>query len=111
MDKVIGVLEIDGGIDTGFTCSGKEVGNEWKRILILFGDFIEALVVYAEVEGFVFLESEDYWSTMGGGTLADKSGLEMVIEELQRTSSSDWERGYIGTIGGEVPSSKLILRS
>ena len=24
----------------------------------------------------------DYWSTMGGGSLADKSGLEMVIEEV-----------------------------
>ena len=50
----------------GFTCSGKEVRNEWKRILILFGDFIEASLIYAEVEGFVFLESKDYWSTMGG---------------------------------------------
>ena len=46
--------EIDGGVDTGFTCSGKEVGNEWKRILILFGYFIEALEIYAEVEGFIF---------------------------------------------------------
>ena len=27
MDEVIGVLEINGGIDTGFTRSGKEVGN------------------------------------------------------------------------------------
>ena len=66
--------EINSGIDTGFSCSSKEVGNKLKRILILFGDFIKASVVYAEAEGFVFLESKDYWSTMGGGTLADKSG-------------------------------------
>ena len=47
MDKVIGMLEIDGGIDTGFTHSGKEVGNEQKRISILFGYFIEASEIYA----------------------------------------------------------------
>ena len=45
---------------TTFTCSGKEVRNEWKRISILFGDFIKASVVYAEVESFVLLESKDY---------------------------------------------------
>ena len=66
----------------GFTHSGKEVRNEQKRILILFGYFIEASEIYAEAEGFIFLESEDYQSTMGGGSLADKSGSEMVIEEV-----------------------------
>ena len=29
-----------------------------------------------------FLEGEDYQSTMEGGSLANKSGLEMVIEEV-----------------------------
>ena len=82
MDEVIGMLEINGGIDTGFTCSGKEVGNEWKGILVFFGYFIETSEIYTEVEGFIFLESEDYQSTVGGGSLADKSGLEMVIEEV-----------------------------
>ena len=75
MDEVIDMSEINGGVDTGFTCSGKEVRNEWKRILIPFGYFIEA-------EGFIFLEGEDHQSTMGGGSLADKSGSEMVIKEV-----------------------------
>ena len=81
-DEVIDMSEINGGVDTGFTCSGKEVGNEWKGISILFGYFIETLEIYAEAEGFIFLEGKDYWSTMGGGSLADKSGSEMVIEEV-----------------------------
>ena len=76
------MLEINGGIDMGFTCSGKEVGNERKGISILFGYFIETSEIYAEAEGFIFLEGEDYQSTMGGGSLVDKSGLEMVIEEV-----------------------------
>ena len=35
-DEVIGVSEINGGIDMGFTRSGKEVGNEWKGISVFF---------------------------------------------------------------------------
>ena len=81
-DEVIGVSEINGGIDMGFTCSGKEVGNEQKGISILFGYFIETSEIYAEAEGFIFLEGEDYQSTMGGGSLVDKSSSEMVIEEV-----------------------------
>ena len=53
MDKVIGMSEINGGIDTGFTHSGKEVGNERKGISVFFGYFIETSEIYAEVEGFL----------------------------------------------------------
>ena len=38
---------------------------------------------------------------MGGGTLADKSGSEMVIKEVMENFELGWERGYIGTISGE----------
>ena len=82
MDEVIGMSEINGGIDMGFTCSGKEVRNEWKGISVFFGYFIETSEIYAEMEGFIFLQGEDYWSTVGGGSLADKSSSEMVIEEV-----------------------------
>ena len=76
------MLEINGGIDMGFTHSGKEVGNEQKGISVFFGYFIETLEIYAEAEGFIFLKGEDYRSTKGGGSLADESGLEMVIKEI-----------------------------
>ena len=46
MDEVIGMLEINGGIDTGFTHSGKEVGNEWKGVSVFFGYFIETSEIY-----------------------------------------------------------------
>ena len=82
MDEVIGVSEINGGIDTGFTCSGKEVGNEQKGISVFFGYFVETLEIYAEAEGFIFLKGEDYPSTMGGGSPVDKTSSEMVIEEV-----------------------------
>ena len=50
------MLEINGGIDTGFTHSGKEVGNEWKGISVFFGYFIETSEIYAEAEGFIFIK-------------------------------------------------------
>ena len=79
-DEVICMSEINGGIDMGFTHSGKEVRNEQKGILVFFGYFIETSEIYAEAEGFIFLEGKD--CTMGGGSLVDKSSLEMVIEEV-----------------------------
>ena len=77
-DEVIGMSEIN----MGFTCSGKEVGNEWKGISVFFGYFIETSEIYAEVEGFIFFKGKDNQSTMGGGSLADESGSEMVIKEI-----------------------------
>ena len=74
-DEVIGMSEIDGSIDTGYTCSGKEVRNEQKGISVFFGYFIETSEIYAEVEGFIFFKGEDYQSIMGGGSLVDESGL------------------------------------
>ena len=110
-DEVIGVSEINGGIDTGFTHSGKEVGNEWKGISVFFGYFIETLEIYAEAKGFIFLKGKDYRSTMGGGSLADKSGSEMVIEEVaenfklrlrERIHWNNWWRSSFFQINFEI---------
>ena len=70
----------------GFTCSGKEVGNEWKRISILFGYSIEASKIYTEVEGFIFLEGKDYQSTMGGG----RSTLPSPTDSTWIQAESGW---------------------
>ena len=111
MDEVIGVSEINGGIDTGFTHSGKEVRNEQKGILVFFGYFIETLEIYAEVEGFIFFKGKDYQSTMGGGSLADESGSEMVIKEIaenfklrlrERIHRNYWWRSSFFQINFEV---------
>ena len=58
--------EINGGIDTGFTHSGKEVRNEQKGISVFFGYFIETLEIYAEAEGFIFLKGKDYQRRKSG---------------------------------------------
>ena len=95
----------------GFICSGKEVGNEQKGISVFFGYFIETSEIYAETEGFIFLEGKDYWSTMGGGSLVDKSSSEMVIEEVvenfelglrERIHQNDRQRSSFFPINFEI---------
>ena len=105
------MLEVNGGIDMGFTRSGKEVGNKWKGISVFFGYFIETSEIYAEAEGFIFFKGKDYWSTMGGGSLVDESGSEMVIKEIvenfelrlrERIHWNDWQRSSFFQINFEV---------
>ena len=76
-----------------------------------FGCFIETSEIYAEVEGFIFLEGKDYLGTMGGGSLVDKSGLEMVIKEVvenfklrlrERIHRNDWWRSSFFQINFEI---------
>ena len=111
MDEVIGRSEINGGIDMGFTCSGKKVGNEQKGISVFFGYFIETSEIYAEVEDFIFFKGKDYRSTMGGGSLADESSSEMVIKEIvenfklrlrERIHQNDWQRSSFFQFNFEV---------
>ena len=90
---MIGMMEIDGGVDMDFTCSGEEIRNEGKRISVLLKDFIEALVIYAKAEGFVFLESKNYQSSMGGRSGLDESRLssvEMVVKEVPEYGGQQW---------------------
>ena len=87
MDEVIGMSEINGGIDMGFTRSGKEVRNERKGISVFFGYFIETSEIYAEALSFLRAKitrapwEEEVWQ------------INLVrrwsSRKLRRTSSSD----------------------
>ena len=44
------MTEIYGGVQAGFTRSGQEVGNERKRVLVLFGDLVQTSEVNTEAE-------------------------------------------------------------
>ena len=47
---MIGMTEINGGIEAGFTHSGQEVGNERKWITVLFGNLVQPVEIDAEAE-------------------------------------------------------------
>ena len=44
------MTEIYGGVQAGFTRSGQEVGNERKRVTVLFGDLVQTSEVNTEAE-------------------------------------------------------------
>ena len=71
-----------------------------------------------EVEGFIFLESEDHRSIMGGGSLADESSSEMVIEEVaenfklglrERIHRNDQQRSSFFQINLEISAGLAFL--
>ena len=83
-------------------------GRGYQSFLVIL---FEASEIYVEAEGFIFLEGEDYRSTMGGGSLADKSSSEMVIEEVvenfelglrERIHWNDWQRSSFFQINFEI---------
>ena len=40
MHKVVGMTEIYGGVNMGFTCSRQEVRNEGEQVTVLLGNFV-----------------------------------------------------------------------
>ncbi|KIN98417.1 hypothetical protein M404DRAFT_157768, partial [Pisolithus tinctorius Marx 270] len=49
-DQMIGMAEVNLCVDFVAAWRVKQVGDEWQWIAIFFCDFIESLIVYAEVE-------------------------------------------------------------
>ena len=52
------MMEINGGIDTGFTHSEQEVRNDQKGITVLLGDPVQSSEINAQMEQSVFLTDE-----------------------------------------------------
>ena len=74
--------EIYGGINAGFSCGGQEVGNEQKRIMVLFGDLIKTLEINAEAESSIFLFDEKNRGSMRRSCRSDETGMEVFLNEF-----------------------------
>jgi hypothetical protein len=79
---MIGVSEVDGGVDSGLACGRQEVGDERKRVPIFLGDSVEPSEVDAEAEASIlFLDEKDRCSVRGrAGT--DESCSEVFLDEI-----------------------------
>ena len=58
------MLQVNFCIHRGLSRTVKEVGDVWKWVLVLFGDFVEASEVGTKSERAVFLPSEEDQSVM-----------------------------------------------
>ena len=74
--------KIYGGVNTGFSCGSQEVGNKWKRIMILFGDLIKILEVNTEAESSIFLFDKKDGSHMWRCHRLDETNMEMFLNEF-----------------------------
>ena len=63
-DKVIGVSEVYGGVNSGFAHSGQQVRDEWKRISVLLGDLVKTSEVNTETEGSVLFPNKEHWGSV-----------------------------------------------
>ena len=88
-DKMVCVLEIYLGVDFGPAGRLQKVGDQGEWVVILFGNFIEALEVNAEPERTILLLYEKDWSSMGGRSGADKSGAEVFVYEGPESGELD----------------------
>ena len=81
-DEMIGVLEVDLGINSRGSGTVQEIGDEGERITVLFGDAVESAEVHAEPQRTIlFLDKEDR-STMRRCRLADKAMAEIFVQEF-----------------------------
>ena len=80
--KVIGVSEVDFGVDVSIAGSIEKVGDEWKWVTVFLCEFVKTAVVYTKTEGAILLFDEKDRSSVSGGGRADKTCPEVVIEEL-----------------------------
>ena len=64
MHKVVGIMEIYGGVNTGFTCSRQKVRNEREQVRVFPGNFVQPTEIDTESKGAVLLMDKKDGSTM-----------------------------------------------
>ena len=89
MNKVIGMSEINGGVDTGFTRSGKEVGNERKGISILLVVLLRPQKSMQRWRVLSFLRAKITWAPWEEEVWWINLVWRWSSRKLWRTSSSD----------------------
>ena len=92
LDEIVHVLYIYLGVDFGPAGGVQKVRDQGEWVVILFGNFIEALEVNTEPEGAVLPFYKKDQSNMGGSSGADKSGAEIFIYESLESRQLDWRQ-------------------
>jgi len=98
-DKMIRVPEVDFGVDSCFSGSVQEVGNERKWISVLLGNSVEASEVDAKSERAVFFPDEKDRSSMGRAGGTDEPCGKVLVNELTKSCKFFLGQGIDWTIG------------
>ena len=93
MDQMVCVPEVNLRVDLGTTGAVKEVSNERKRIMVLFGDPVESTKIHTEMERTVLLLYEEDRSSMRRSRLANESSSEILVDELPESRKLSQRQG------------------
>jgi hypothetical protein len=95
---MIGVSEVNGGVDSGFACGRQKVGDKRERVPIFLGDSVEPSEVDTEAEtSILFLDEKDRCSVRGRARTDESCSevfLDEVSERLQFYLRERIHRGY-----------------
>ena len=92
-DQIVGPAEVDFHEDMHGVQVVEEVGNEWKRVTVLLGDLVEAMVVDCEAKGAVFFLDEEDRGTGRGLRGANEVVGKVFIYELTKGKLLDLREG------------------
>jgi hypothetical protein len=81
-EQVIGVPEIQFGVNTCLSRCIEEIHDQRKRITILLRDAVQSTVVDTKPETSILLLSEEDRSTMGGTRWINEIHLQVPVKEL-----------------------------
>ena len=79
-DKVVGMSEVNLGIDSGLPRTVQEVRDEGKGVAVLPSDLIQTSVVDTETKRTVFLLDEEYWSSARRIGRSDEAGAKILVD-------------------------------
>src|SRR6185369_5136653 len=82
MNEVVGMSEVEGCVDSSFSGGLEKVGNQRKRIAILFRDLIETSVIDTKAKGSIFLVDEEDGCTVRGRGRSNEANGQVFVNEL-----------------------------
>src|SRR6185369_12585218 len=81
-NKVVSVSEVEGCVDSSFSGGLEKVGNQRKRIAVLFRDLVETSVIDTKTKGSIFLADEEDGCTIRGRGRSNEANRQVFINEL-----------------------------
>src|SRR6185369_1674250 len=90
MNEVVGMLEVEGCVDSSFSGGLEKVGNQRKRIVVLFRDLIETSVIDTKTKGSIFLVDEEDGCAMRGRGRSNEANGQVFVNELAEGLEFGW---------------------
>ncbi|KIK14813.1 hypothetical protein PISMIDRAFT_642001, partial [Pisolithus microcarpus 441] len=83
VDEVVGMVEVNFGVNLCMAWGTKKVGDQWQQVVVLLSDLVKALEINTELEGAILLFYKKDRGTVSRGRLFDEPVAKVLINESQ----------------------------